>query len=46
MKGGKAMYTEHEIEIILFDKSEARAWLVDDGSDMEVESYNPSYADK
>jgi len=38
-----AMYQKHEIEVILFDKNEACAWIVEDGSNMEVESYDPSY---
>lgn len=46
MRSKIGMYTKHEIEIILFDENEACAWLIEDGSNMEVESYNPSYVDK
>lgn len=41
------MYTEHEMDVVIFDAhGEVCAWLVVDGSNGEVESYNPSYADK
>lgn len=41
------MYSNHNMDVVIFDANgEVCAWLVDDGSDMETESYNPNYEAK
>lgn len=41
------MYSSHDMNVIIFDAhGEVCAWLVDDGSNGEVESVNPNYEAK